>query len=66
MTMVKGPVIVIEPEPPSKCELCGQQAECRPYGPNGEQICVDCGRKNVAATEAAMRRRFLEAWPNIR
>lgn len=24
------------------CELCGKIAECRPYGPNGEQICFDC------------------------
>lgn len=24
------------------CEMCGVIAECRPYGPNDEQICFDC------------------------
>lgn len=29
-------------EPPQACEMCGKIDECRPYGPNGEQICFDC------------------------
>lgn len=67
MTVVIGPIVVIEREPPRKCELCGKEAECRPYGPNGEQVCVECGRKDEKATEAAMRRRFLAGWPkNLR
>ncbi len=24
------------------CEMCGKIDECRPYGPNDEQICFDC------------------------
>ena len=27
---------------PEACELCGVIAECRPYGPNDENICFDC------------------------
>lgn len=33
---------VIAPEPPQVCEMCGTIDECRPYGPNGEQICFNC------------------------
>lgn len=33
---------VIAPEPEQMCEMCGSIDECRPYGPNGEQICFDC------------------------
>ena len=29
------------------CEMCGTIAECRPYGPNYEQICFDCGTTKV-------------------
>lgn len=32
----------IAPEPPQACEMCGAIDECRPYGPNGEQICFKC------------------------
>lgn len=28
------------------CELCLKVAPTRPYGPNGEQICFPCWRKN--------------------
>lgn len=37
------------------CELCGIIAECRPYGPNHEQICFDCGQKDLAMTENRFR-----------
>lgn len=33
---------VIAPEPLQVCEMCGTIDECRPYGPNGEQICFNC------------------------
>lgn len=33
---------VIAQEPPQACEMCGSIDECRPYGPNGEQICFTC------------------------
>lgn len=36
------------------CELCGSIAECRPYGPAGEQICYDCGMKDEATTKKRM------------
>jgi hypothetical protein len=45
----------IAPETERMCELCGAIAECRPYGPNGEQICFDCGMKDMATTEKRMK-----------
>lgn len=33
---------IIAQEPEQMCELCGKIDECRPYGPNDEQICFDC------------------------
>jgi len=36
------------------CELCGKVAECRPYGPNCEQICFQCATKDQETTEARM------------
>lgn len=42
----------IAEEPEQECELCGAWAECRPYGPNNEQICFDCGMKDEATTQA--------------
>lgn len=33
---------IIAEEPPQVCEMCGKIDECRPYGPNGEQICFEC------------------------
>ncbi len=33
---------VIAQEPDQMCEMCGKIDECRPYGPNNEQICFDC------------------------
>ncbi len=36
------------------CEMCGAVAECRPYGPNGENICFDCGMKDPETTEKRM------------
>ncbi len=51
-----GKVVIIEPEPDGKCELCGAVSELRPYGPNGERICYDCGMKDEAATNSVMNR----------
>lgn len=36
------------------CDLCGAIEECRPYGPNDEQICFDCGLKNKETTNKKM------------
>jgi hypothetical protein len=29
------------------CEMCGTVEECRPYGPNDEQVCFDCAMNKV-------------------
>jgi hypothetical protein len=33
---------IIAEQPPEACEMCGAIDECRPYGPNGENICFNC------------------------
>lgn len=33
---------IICEEPMRMCEMCGTIDECRPYGPNHEQICITC------------------------
>lgn len=47
---------IIAPEAAQQCDLCGTVAELRPYGPNGEAICFDCGMKDKATTERMMRK----------
>ncbi len=37
----------IAPEPDQMCEMCGKVDECRPYGPNDEQVCYDCAMTKV-------------------
>jgi hypothetical protein len=37
----------IAPEPDQMCEMCGKIDECRPYGPNDEQVCYDCAMNKV-------------------
>ena len=49
-----GNVIIIAPQEDGKCELCGAVDELRPYGPNGENICYDCGMKNLETTKYMM------------
>lgn len=39
-------VIIIAEEKKSACELCGEKAETRPYGPGGKRICWNCGLKD--------------------
>ena len=34
-------------EPDTVCEVCGKIDECRPYGPNDENICFDCAMNKV-------------------
>jgi len=41
-------------EKDGRCEFCGKIDELRPYGPNGERICFDCGMKDEKTT----RRKF--------
>ena len=33
---------IIQEQPPEVCEMCGKVDECRPYGPEGENICFGC------------------------
>lgn len=35
--------VEIAQEAPTTCEFCQQEAETRPYGPDGRRICYDCG-----------------------
>jgi hypothetical protein len=42
--------------PPAKCELCGDVAELRPYGPRGENICWACAEKNPEARDRQIAR----------
>ena len=51
MTKKINGVLLIYPEAPQQCDFCGEIAELRPYGPNGECICFDCGMKNPETTE---------------
>lgn len=42
-------------EPKGECELCGKIEELRPYGPNRERICFECGMKDEETTKKRMR-----------
>jgi hypothetical protein len=53
-----GQVVIIEGEPDMICHLCGKVAETRPYGPNGEEICYECGQKDPLTTETQMNIRL--------
>jgi hypothetical protein len=44
----------IAPEEADTCEMCGTVDELRPYGPNYERICFDCGMKNEELTAQRM------------
>lgn len=49
-----GDVAIICEEPDRECQMCGAQAETRPYGPGGIRICHPCGKKDPERTEAWM------------
>ena len=51
--MMSGPGFIAE-QLPEVCEMCGTIAECRPYGPNDENICFDCAMKDKETTERKM------------
>lgn len=44
------------PQEDAPCELCGKVAELRPYGPNDENVCFECGMKD----EEAAKRKFFQ------
>ena len=43
-------IVIIEQEPDAACEICGKIAELRPYGPNREKICFECGNEDPDMT----------------
>ena len=45
---------IIAPEPDQMCEMCNKIDECRPYGPNDEQICFDCAMLDEDTTKRKM------------
>jgi len=61
MTMKIGTTVVVEPEVPASCEVCGVVAELRPYGVGGKKICVECAMRDPETMRtcwAAMRARL--------
>lgn len=56
MSLQMVPVIRMTEE--DICELCGDVAELRPYGPNGERVCFSCGMKDEVACRRALDLRF--------
>jgi hypothetical protein len=45
-------VIGFEPDAPDRCELCKKKFPkdfLRPYGPNEEWVCYECGMKDEAS-----------------
>ncbi len=49
-----GNTVFIEAEEPQQCDYCGEIKELRPYGPNGECICYQCGMKDKKTTKRMM------------
>jgi len=54
MSKIVNGIIIIEETPDAKCELCGKMGELRPYGPNNENICFECGMKDEKTTAKKM------------
>lgn len=50
---MSGPGFIAQ-EPAQCCEFCGAIEETRPYGPNSEQICFECGMKDEETTRKKM------------
>ena len=42
-------------EPVTVCEMCGSIDECRPYGPNGMNICFKCATTKCDMKEVEKR-----------
>ncbi len=58
MTREVGDVLIIETEEDGICEMCGTVSELRPYGPNNENICFDCGMKDQATSLKKLEERL--------
>ncbi len=53
-----GKIVIIAEEPEMIFHLCGKISETRPYGPNGEEICYECGEKDKLCTWIQMNMRL--------
>ena len=50
---MSGPGFIAQ-QPDEVCEMCGVVDECRPYGPNNENICFECAMKDEPTTQQKM------------
>lgn len=66
MSRVVNGIEIIQAEPDGVCQLCGKTDELRPYGPNGENICYDCGMKDPETTENKMDEYLFDKWKPIK
>ena len=59
MTRLVAPgVAVIESEPSSECEYCGDEGELRPYGQAGAWICFTCGMQDEGEAQRQFNKRL--------
>lgn len=58
MSHKNGNIVVICPESPQKCEFCGAERECRPYGKGFKQICIHCASKDIASVQIRMHHKL--------
>jgi len=49
---------IIYSEKPQQCDLCGEIAELRPYGPKGEAVCFDCAMEDEPSALEKFRERM--------
>lgn len=58
MTYKIDNILIIEEQDPEKCEMCGKEAELRPYGPNGENACFECCMQDEEAAKKQFEKRL--------
>lgn len=58
MTERIGNTVFIYEEPDKICQLCGLLTDTRPCGPNSEEVCFDCAKKDPAAMDRYAQRMF--------
>jgi len=57
MTEKIGNTVIIAHEEERECQFCGKMKECRPYEPEGKDICFSCAMKpeNVKIVKDAFK-----------
>lgn len=55
MTFRLGHLVVLAAQEFEQCQFCPATAECRPYGPEGKAICVECAAKPEYREEVEKR-----------